>query len=339
MIAASSELPPVRSRINPDGGFHLLDTGAQSNIIDPDSTVSLRLQEEGVRFAIGARLVGRLEGVARARFQLARMTDGPGDVRTQVSQSPDTRRAIAQSVLASSAVEGEGLFAAEVPLFLEATTQSAEGVVTQDLSQRVRAQKAIYDAYVWALTLDRRTYIDFDLVLELHARMFVSSKATIAGRLKDKEVSIIGGGYEVRTLPADKTPVFLRELCARTNERLVAAKAFADESMLLIIAEFVLDLLAIHPFIDGNGRLARLLSTYLLERAGYRFARFYPLDLVILETRDQYYSALFKSQVSWYERNEDLTAWVDYYVKSIFTQCQRAFQEIGDRADHRRVTS
>ncbi len=56
-------------------------------------------------------------------------------------------------------------------------------------------------------------------------------------------------------------------------EALVAwtRKAIDEESLqpLLIIAVFVVQFLAIHPFQDGNGRLSRILTTLLLLRAGY----------------------------------------------------------------------
>ncbi len=330
-MSANPDLRLVQSRIDPSGGLDVSDVTPQTNIIDPNGSSPLRLKGEGARFSITPRLVGKLEGLSRVRLRLGKLKNDVSDDWKHCLADPTTRRAIAQSVIASSEIEGEGLYASEIPWYLEAVTQSAEGVVSHELSQRIRAITDIYDTYVWALTLDRKSYIDFDLILELHSRMFVTSRAIIAGRLKDKEVMIRGAGYEVRTLRADRTAEFLRELCVRTNQRLINAKEYADESMLLVVSEFLLDFLAIHPFIDGNGRLARLLSTYLLERAGYRFARFYPLDLVILETRDRYYQSLFKAQIDWYGANEDLSPWVDYYVGSVSTQCQRALQVVANR--------
>lgn len=102
--------------------------------------------------------------------------------------------------------------------------------------------------------------------------MFEATNPDVAGRIKTKRVAIEGSLYSVKTLPPEKSALFLRELCDRVNSSLVTA----DASRFLTTAEFVLDFLAIHPFHDGNGRTARLLSTYLLERSGYHLARFYP---------------------------------------------------------------
>ena len=55
---------------------------------------------------------------------------------------------------------------------LAAVTQPEDNVVTAELSERARAVKSIVETYLWALTLDKKSFIDFDFVLEIHARMF-----------------------------------------------------------------------------------------------------------------------------------------------------------------------
>lgn len=47
---------------------------------------------------------------------------------------------------------------------------------------------------------------------------------------------------------------------------------------LVLLAAFVLDLLAIHPVADGNGRLARLVTTHELLNLGYGAARYVSLE-------------------------------------------------------------
>lgn len=203
--------------------------------------------------------MGRLEHLARARFDIQRLTQD--DLETWGNMPDEPSWELAQSVNASSQIENEHVQAEELNLVLAAVTKHEDNVLSEELSLRGQAVKSIYETYLWALTLDRKSYIDFDLVLELHSRMFVTTQPQIAGKLKAKEVVIRGAGYNVGTLPADSVAEYLRLLCSSINARLDKAAKFADESMLLITAEFVLDFLAIHPFEDGNGRTARLLST------------------------------------------------------------------------------
>ena len=81
--------------------------------------------------------------------------------------------------------------------------------------------------------------------------------------------------------------------------------AWYDEALvgglhpLLAIGVFVVVLLAIHPFQDGNGRLSRVLTTLLLLRAGYAFVPYSSLESVIEQSKEGYYLALhFRSGVA-----------------------------------------
>ena len=69
-------------------------------------------------------------------------------------------------------------------------------------------------------------------------------------------------------LPADETPAAMAELC----EQLAAVWGSEAVDRLLGINAFVLDFLCIHPFSDGNERVARLLTLQLLyfERVNFK---------------------------------------------------------------------
>jgi Fic family protein len=97
---------------------------------------------------------------------------------------------------------------------------------------------------------------------------------------------------------------------------------------LLLIPLAVLDFLCIHPFADGNGRTARLLTLLLLYRAGYEVGRYISLERVIEESRDTYYEALELSSVGWHEGQHDPFPWLDYFWGVLL----RAYGEFRDRA-------
>lgn len=321
-----TDLHFAKSCINPAGGFEVLKEADKTLSIRPTSAIPAKA---GSRYTATPMLLGRLERLARARFEISELTHE--DIATWRTQPTEGLVEIAQSVNASSQIENEHIRAEELSLVLAAVTEKKDQVITDELNERAMTIKSIYETYLWALTLDRKTFIDFDLVLELHSRMFLTTRGEIAGKLKLSEVSIRGAGYEVDTLPASNVAKYLRTLCEQTNVRLIRAEKNAEESMLLVTAEFILDFLAIHPFEDGNGRAARLLSTYLLERSGYHFASFYPLDTIILESREEYYDVLFHSQYDWWGDDEDLTPWVHYYVNAIFSQYIRALDCVSKR--------
>ena len=312
----------ARTTVRRTGGLRYVAEPVAENVIDASEPLPSR---KGLRYTLSHATLGKLEKLARARFEIRELT--PDDVIRWKKGGDEPFWPIAQSVNASSEIEGEEVPASQLELALAAATDPSERRIDEELDRRREAIRSIYNTYVWALSDQRRTFLSYDYVLEIHRRMFASTKADVAGRIKDKRVEIRGGGYSIKTLQPDKTEDFLRTLCERANEAYMSG----EDSRFLITAEFILDFLAIHPFHDGNGRAARLLSTYLLERSGYHFARFYPLDSIILETRSDYYHALFSAQRQWYQTDEDLTAWVEYYTNAVFNQYLRAMQRVKDQ--------
>ncbi len=88
----------------------------------------------------------------------------------------------------------------------------------------------------------------------------------------------------------------------------------------------------IHPFVDGNGRTARLLSTLCLYRTGYNFKRLFTISEFYDRDRTAYYRAIQSVR----ERDMDLTVWLEYFVEGLSTQ-MREVQERGERSIRRDV--
>lgn len=57
----------------------------------------------------------------------------------------------------------------------------------------------------------------------------------------------------------------------------------------MLVGACILDVLAIHPVADGNGRLARLMTTYELISQGYGVARYVSLEQRIYDSKNTYY--------------------------------------------------
>src|SRR4030095_11162491 len=80
------------------------------------------------------------------------------------------------------------------------------------------------------------------------------------------------------------------------------------------VAQF--QLVHIHPFVDGNGRTSRLLSTLCLYRAGYDFKRLFSISEYYDCNRTDFYAALQSVR----EQGMDLTGWLDFFVEGLATQ-------------------
>ncbi len=312
------------------GGGLEIRYASQNGGFDFNSTVVNSLRKDP-RYSLSLQTLGRMERLAKARFIVAEKTPNYDPAKLDKNDE-DTIRSIALSVFASSEIEGEGVSTDYVEAFVTAHTEPGENV-DSELRQRLQAHRDILDTYFWALNTQTKPVLTYDFVLEAHRRMFSNTKGEEAGRIKNKEVRIRwrrsdGQMIDVPTIPSNRAEDFLRALCDRTNTMFKLAQDVAEASMLLTTAEFACDFLAIHPFIDGNGRLARLLSTYLLERGGYHFSRIYPLDQIVLDSRANYYESLNESQRYWHSQEEDLTPWINYFVGAVFEQWERAFRRI-----------
>ena len=93
---------------------------------------------------------------------------------------------------------------------------------------------------------------------------------------------------------------------------------------ILVIANFIFEFLAVHPFSDGNGRISRALTNLLLLRAGYGYAPYVSLDEIIEGTKAEYYLALRATQKNHKTEHEDITPWVTYLLGALTEQIERA---------------
>jgi Fic family protein len=89
----------------------------------------------------------------------------------------------------------------------------------------------------------------------------------------------------------------------------------------------VFDFLCIHPFLDGNGRVARLITLMLLYHFDYQVGRFISLERIFEESKDTYYESLEKSSRNWHESRHDIKPWLRYFWGVIL----RAYGEFEER--------
>ena len=95
---------------------------------------------------------------------------------------------------------------------------------------------------------------------------------------------------------------------------------------LILIPVCIRDFLCIHPFNDGNGRMSRLLTTWLLYRSGYFVGKYISLESKIARNKNLYYDALEACQSGWYEGTDDPTPFIKYLL-SVILAASREFDE------------
>ncbi len=124
---------------------------------------------------------------------------------------------------------------------------------------------------------------------------------------------------------AKDVPVFMKDLVAWVKDNI-------DTLPTPIIAGlFHYQFVTIHPYFDGNGRTARLVTSYLMRKFGYGLKGIYSLEEYYAKNLSNYYQALatHSHHNYYYGRHEaDLTSWLEYFIKGVAT----AFTNIENKA-------
>jgi Fic family protein len=166
------------------------------------------------------------------------------------------------------------------------------------------------------------------LIKDWH-RDFYGYTAEKGGQWKTKDNAIIEmkefGRTAVRfkLVSALATPKSMESLVSNYQRMLDDSNAIP----LLLDASFIRDFECIHPFKDGNGRMGRLLTLYLLYRHGYEVGRYISLERIVEQSKETYYEALLRSSKGWHESQHDLRHWWEYFLGTLIA----AYKEFENR--------
>ena len=170
--------------------------------------------------------------------------------------------------------------------------------------------------------------IDKNHLLQLHKILFNYSRKGIGGNFKNVQNYITaqtenGDTYTLFTpLAPYETPEAVERICTEFNYAL----ASGNVEPLILIPIFIHDFLCIHPFLDGNGRISRLLTTLLLYQSGFLVGKFISLEDKIAKTKNEYYNTLEIAQEGWHEGKENVDAFIKYFL-GIVVSAYRDFEE------------
>lgn len=178
---------------------------------------------------------------------------------------------IAEQVYNSNAIENSTLSLEETEKILLAI----------DLDRFI-SEREIFEAKNLARVvsyIDKRSKeqeLTLDVMLTLHKMLIGNIRDDIAGRFRMGDERVRVGSH---IAPAAK------EIVERLENMLSVYNAASHEHIIKRIAKFHLTFEYVHPFIDGNGRIGRVINNYLLIREG-----FVPINIKFID-RKKYYDA------------------------------------------------
>ncbi len=242
--------------------------------------------------------------------------------------NPETLQALLQvarveSVGASNRIEGIGT-----------SQKRLHNLVIHNTAPQNRNEEEIAGYRdVLSLIHEQHDYIPISpgVILQLHRDLMGHVPASYGGRWKDSDNEIAArrsdGSLSVRfrPTPALLTPAAVETLCATYND------AYANQTCdpMLLAARFTFDFVNIHPFTDGNGRMSRLMTVLLSERAGYAVGRYISIERLIEQSKEQYYEALAESSAGWDIASNNEAPFVRYLLGIVLA----AYRELEARMD------
>ncbi len=234
------------------------------------------------------------------------------------------RQAILRMAHTSTSIEGNKLAQFEVGKVIEG--KSVRGS-QKDILEVENYYKALQRLEEMAKT--KRT-ISLDEILSLHKMVIeglVENSKT--GKFRPGDVYVIddlGGGKEkVRFKAPDANQVekMIKDLIGWLE------KSKKDGVHPIIRAAILhLQFVTVHPFTDGNGRLARLLTQLQLYRDGWDFRKILVLEDYYNRDRMSYYNAENFAQGANYQIDMDFTSWLEYFTTGFLVEARKALEQI-----------
>ena len=220
--------------------------------------------------------------------------------------------AIVQSVKGSNEIEG-----------IVTTDKRIEEIVNQSSAPLNHNEQEIL-GYKNALNLihsdSDKMSLNEDLILNLHKILLEKIEVSYGGSYKTED-NIIRESYKDGTSFVRWVLVSSQDTPKAMKELILAYMEARDDSLidgLLLIPCVILDFLCIHPFRDGNGRISRLLTLFLLYKSGFDISKYISFEEQINKMKGNYYEALKRSSIGWHDNQNDYIPFIENFLYTLY---------------------
>lgn len=266
-------------------------------------------------------------------FLLEKCAECKGKEQLWESQKPEVLEKLKKSAIIESSVSSNRMEGVDID-----DTRAEELFKNEKQTSHDRSFEEVLgykDALNWIHADHSKIPVNIETIKKLHQYCFRGEMSSDAGKFKEStrpiREQLDNGEWIDRFMPAQvkDTVPFLEHIIKKYNEW------HGDElhSPLLLISAFILDFLSIHPFRDGNGRTARLLTLLLLYKSSYNVGRYISLERLIEKTKDDkngYYDTLKKSSgPKWHTADHEIEHWYRYFVSLV----RDAYREMEARVE------
>ena len=227
-----------------------------------------------------------------------------------IVEEPIQRQALIETVYYTARIEGNPLDIRVAERLRERQVSEPKADSEQELVNLYKAMEFIRDI------ADKDDIpIDEEVIKQIQAfvvRDIPSQGSSGVYKTKPNEIIDQTTGVRVYLPPSpNDTPGLMSDLSAWLNQRRLVFHPVITAG----IAH--LELVAIHPFDNGNGRTARALADLILYRYGYKFRRLFSWVRQIGIDMGTYHQKINEALGAGYGVNANLTVWLEYFIESI----------------------
>ena len=228
------------------------------------------------------------------------------------------RSARLRMIHSSTAIEGNPLNLREIEAVLQG--KIVTGASEKDRLEIINYEKVM--SFINGLFKKGEREIVKEVVLKIHqltTDKILEKKESGHYRRGPVFVVLKPGNKVIYKAPSAKNvPKLMNEFIIWIN-----SKETRELSPVLIAAIVHHQLVTIHPFVDGNGRVARALATLVLYLNGYDIKRMFVLEDYYNLDRKVYYQAIQKSR-----KDKNLTFWLEYFSQGLLDELQQVLQKV-----------
>lgn len=215
------------------------------------------------------------------------------------------RKSLLKSSLFSARIEGNRLHFKDIQNINSNNSQT--DIAKREIFNILKALRWLYSDRV-------PKKLSVKLILKLH-KMVLLGIDPDAGHFRTEPSAIFNqAGIAIYLTPP---PTHILPLTKKLIKKINSAKESTPVNA--AVSHFAFE--KIHPFLDGNGRVGRLLSTLILKNAGFSFRGLVSLEEYFENRRQQYYDFLS-------EKSRDITNFVEFFLEGLSTQAEKAIENV-----------
>ena len=264
-------------------------------------------------YTISPEVLGAVSEIAEIKVIIERSPVLP------VNELELKRQALIRQVHTSTSIEGNKLAEHQVGRVLSGADINADARSILEVKNYQNAVREIEKL------VEEGKPLSLDLILSLHKiSMTGLVEPEKLGNTRPGEIYIVddygeeGDYLRYKGPDASKVEGLLKEMIAWH-------KSASDDELHPILKAAILHLqfVSIHPFTDGNGRMARLLTQWSLYMDNWDFRKIIVLEEFYNKNRQDYYDAENIVQGEEYHEGQDLTPWIEYFVAGFLVEARK----------------